>query len=121
MTTSKLKQSIRYQKAHQRLCKEVLPDCPKMRRLLALDSKRDGLSRFNDHIWKTMYQDGFRPRIDNQNPKFSGQFEQILANQVEMERVSKSIERLEKKGFLLEDAKKIRYQLNVGRLSQSFS
>lgn len=118
--TNKLKQNIRYQKAHEKLCKEILPPSPFHRKLLRLDAKITDLSRHNDFIWKQMYERGFRPRIDNQNPEFFKDFELISQNQKAIESATRSIDRLEKQGHLLKDAQEVRYTLNVGRLSQSF-
>ena len=118
--TSKLKQNLRYKKAHQRLCKTVLPPCPKLRRLLQLDEAIDGLSRYNNHLWQTAYDKGFRAGIDNDNPAFFEHFQALLDNQTKIEKARKAIDRLEKQGFSLDKALELKRHLNAGRLSQSY-
>lgn len=120
MTTSKLKQNLRYQKAHQRLCKEVLPACPQFRKLLNFDDLIERLSRDNRKLWIIANRKGFKPLIDNSNPEYFEHFDRLSINQKEIEQASNAIARIEKKGYSLEDAKLARYQLNAGRLSQSF-
>jgi hypothetical protein len=120
MATSKLKQNLRYKKAHQRLCKEVLPACPQFRKLLNFDDLIERLSRDNRKLWIIANRKGFKPLIDNSNPEYFEHFDRLSINQKEIEQASKAIARIEKKGYSLEDAKLARYQLNAGRLSQSF-
>ena len=118
--TSKLSQNLRYKKAHQKLCKELLPTCPQFRKLLAYDELIDGLTRYNAQLWKIAYRQGFQPAIDNSNPAYFEHFEKVSINLKNIEKASKAIDRIEKKGYSLKDAHTAKRQLNSGRLSQSF-
>ena len=81
MATSKLKQNLRYQKAHQRLCKEVLPACPQFRKLLNFDDLIERLSRDNNKLWVIAHRKGFKPIIDNSNPDYFEHFDRLSINQ----------------------------------------
>ena len=117
---NKLLSNIRYQKAHQRLLKKKYPTCPHLKRLLRLEESRIDLNKHIDFIWKQMFNKGFISGQDNGNPVFFDDFDKISGLEKERAKISKSIYKLEQKGYLLEDAQKTFSLLNTGRLSQSY-
>jgi hypothetical protein len=117
---NKLLSNIRYQKAHQRLLKKKYPRCPFLTKLIKLNEKQDDLIKWKDSIWKKMFNDGFVAGKDNDNPFFFDDFDSLASVEKEILKVSKSIERLEKKGHFLDKALSEYRLLNNGRLSQSY-
>jgi len=117
---NKLLSNLRYQKAHQRLLKKKYPSCPFLTKLVKLDQKQDDLIKWKDSVWKRMFDAGFVAGKDNENPLFFEDFDSLASLEKELSRVSKSIDRLEKKGYSLDKALQEYKLINQGRLSQSY-
>lgn len=120
MATSKLKQNIRYKKADQKLAKERFSNIPQEKKLVLLHQQQERLEKWQNMIWSNMYKKGFKPMVDNQNPKFYGFFDELANISKMIQKTSKSISNLENKGFKLDSALENHYRLNAGRMSQSF-
>ena len=124
MTTSKIKQGIRYAAAERRILRVRSPQDPATRKLCLLDEQRDRYSKAIDEVFGGMYRRGFRPGIpgiDNENPAFLADFDLINRWQKDMERIACRVARIEKQsGKTTEQALHEKYLLNAGRGSQSY-
>jgi hypothetical protein len=118
---NKLKTSIRLKKVAQRLAKPIYPKDPNICALIKAEEKMNLLDKASSDTWKIMYSRGFIPNVDNSNPDFFEDFKMLADFSKEVEKLSKRIERLEKKsGISIEQAQIIFKDLNSGRMSQSF-
>ena len=121
MTTSKIKQGIRYAAAERRILRVRYPQDPAARKLCQLDEQRERYSKAIDKVFSDMYRRGFRPGIDNENPEFLADFELINFWQKDMERISRRVSYIEKQcSKTTEQALHEKYLLNAGRGSQSY-
>ena len=119
--TNKNKQNIRYKKTSARIFKKkVYPQCPHLTKLLKLNERYEELNKSIDKTWDIMRGKGFKPMIDNENPDYFQDFENLQELELMRDKISTKIDKLEAKGYSLSEAKEAFYLLNQGRGSQSF-
>ncbi|RYX81931.1 hypothetical protein EON73_04570 [bacterium] len=118
---STIKQNLRYAKAAQKLLKKVYPKDKTECQLVKLNGQYDDLSNWICKIWQRVFYKNFRPSIDNENPLFFDDFDELAIVAKRVERVTQAINMIEiKTGVSLESALLKMYQLNAGCSSQSY-
>lgn len=121
MISRKEKANIRLKKVYQRLCKNKYPDCPNLRKLVRLNEQQKSYSRWMSKIWDDAIKyGGFKAGIDNDNPKFYPYFDELAMVEGLMDKATKKILAIEKKGYSMEEALRVFSLINRGRLSTSF-
>lgn len=119
--TATIKQNIRYAKAAHRLLAKVYPTDKTERKLVKLNERYDDLSNWICKIWSRVHSKNFRPLIDNENPIFFDDFDELSLVTKRVEQLSQAINRIEiKTGVSLDSALLKMHQLNTGRASQSY-
>ena len=112
--------TIRLEKAQKRLNKRIYPTDIISRSIAKLIERENQLSKDIDKTFGIMYQNGFRPNIDNKNPVFFNDFDFVLRCQKEIERINNKIYKLCIKINKTEkDIIGEMYALNAGRGSVS--
>lgn len=116
-----IKTKIRLERAQKKLDKQVYPTCPTTKAIIKLNERHEQLSKDIDKTYGIMYSKGYRPGIDNQNPKFYGDFDFILRCEKEIEKISKRVDKLCAKVCKTEaQIAEEMYKLNVGRGATSY-
>lgn len=116
-----VKTKIRLERAQRKIDKRIYPSCPKTKKVVKLNERREQLNKDIDATYSIMYSRGFRPGKDNQNPAFYNDFDFILRCEKEIDRISKSVDKLCKLlGKTEEEINKEMYYLNVGKGSTSY-
>lgn len=121
--TNMIKTNIRLRKVAERLNKDKLPKgwSPTKKRLFKLNERRNRYSKWVDDLWGFLYKKGFRPGIDNTNPKFEKEFEEINSVMTERDKIVSSIERTEKRHCLDSDSLQVEFnRYNTSRRTTSY-
>lgn len=116
-----IKAKIRLEKAQRKINKRVYPTCQKTKNVVKLNERYEQLGKDIDKTYSTMYSEGFRPNIDNQNPKFFEYFDFILSCENERAKISRKVDKLcVQLGKTETQIAEEMYNLNAGRGSTSY-
>lgn len=116
-----LKTMIRLKKVDQRLRKTTYPTCPYEKKVVKSNEQIAITERYSNDIWREMHDKGFKPMIDNDNPKFVSFFDQLALNAKLISRLTKRVDNACKKVNKNEhDIMYCHSRLNSSKFSTSF-